>query len=110
MEKESQNKKVYIAGKITNLPYEEVKQRFAAVAENLKAHGYEPVNPCEVSPFREGKEWREYMADCIPALIRCDYILMLSGWLDSEGAKLEHYVARAFKIQILFEKEITSKS
>jgi hypothetical protein len=97
--------KIYIAGKISGLPYKKVKERFAQVAATIRAMGYEAVNPCEISPFHEAKEWKDYMADCIPALLKSDTVYMLAGWADSPGAKLEHTIARIANMKIVYETQ-----
>jgi hypothetical protein len=97
--------KIYIAGKISGLPYDAVKARFDKAAAQIRKIGFEAVNPCEISPYHEAKEWKHYMADCIPALLACDAVYMLTGWGDSPGAKLEHTIARMASINIVYEIE-----
>jgi len=39
-------------------------------------------------------------------LVTCDAILMLDGWQDSHGARLELTVASAVKMRVLFVDDI----
>ena len=72
-----------------------IKQKvlFAKAQGILERQDHEVINPFEISPYIEGKEWSEYMRDTIEKLVRCDAIFMLPGWKDSTGAVLEHSIA-----------------
>jgi len=69
---------------------DERKEAFSRAEEELKAQGYDPVNP-----FRNGlpdeAHWRAHM--------RADIALLLL----SKGAKLELDVASSCGIKVLFE-------
>ena len=52
------------------------------------------INPHEL--FREvfrPLTWEDYMRDDLTALLTCTHIVMLPGWEQSRGARLEKYVA-----------------
>lgn len=97
--------RVYISGKITGLPMESVTEKFKWHSCFLEAKGYKPVNPIEVSPFKEEKTWHDYMADDIAELLKCDAIYMLKDWGQSKGARLEYLIARDLGLVVLFEGE-----
>lgn len=40
----------------------------------------------------------------IELLLSCDGIYMLKGWEKSKGAKLEHEIATALKIKMMYEE------
>jgi len=87
--------KVYIAGKITGqeekarVLFEQAEKRLSAVwgSEHVTV-----INPCKL-PHDHSKTWKEYLKECIKHLVDCDVIYMLNGWKQSEGARLEYYVA-----------------
>lgn len=90
--------KVYIAGAVSNLPYQEAMENFKKAEEFLYSRGDTPVNPtkhCDVS-----WDWDECMKKVIPLLLQCDKIYMLKGWKQSRGAKLEHFIALKLGIRI----------
>lgn len=94
--------KIYISGPITGNP--EFKRDFAAAAAEIRAAGYEAINPAE-NELPEGAQWADYMRSDIRLLIDCDAIYMLPGWRNSKGAKIEHDIAAALDIAILTRKE-----
>ncbi len=55
--------RVYLSGKITGLPMEEVEKKFSEAEEYFKEKGYEAENPLKISPYKEGKQWHEYMME-----------------------------------------------
>ena len=97
--------KIYISGKISGLPLKNVIDKFNMHAAFLKLKGYEPVNPIEVSPYREDKQWHDYMVDDFAALLKCEAIYMLKDWGQSRGARIEYQIAKELGLQILFEGE-----
>jgi hypothetical protein len=101
--------KLYIAGKITGLDYNDALAKFAKAAELLRAFGHEPVNPmAENGLDGDGKEypWAEYMKRDIPHLLRCDGIYLLPCWQDSKGACLEKYLAETLGMPIVHESDL----
>jgi len=94
--------KIYIAGKVSGIPYEQALANFNKAEEFLYSRGDNPVNPtkhCDVS-----WSWRKCMQTVIPLLCECDGIYMLKGWKASHGAKLEHFIALKLGIRIELEK------
>lgn len=82
-------KKVYIAGPISGMP-EFNRPAFFAEAERQTKRGHIPLNPA-VLP--DGLTQPEYMALCIPMVMLADEIVMLPGWIDSQGATAEFHLA-----------------
>ena len=80
--------KVYIAGKVSGLPYKEVKTRFDFMQFVLESNGFEAVNPLQVVNNPKC-EWKPAMRQCIKALMDCDALFLLSDVADSPGAKVE---------------------
>jgi hypothetical protein len=100
--------RVYVSGKITGLPMEAVKEKFAWHSSFLLAKGYTPVNPIEVSPYEKGKAWHDYMKEDIAELLTCDAIYMLRDWGQSKGARVEYQIAREMGMYIFFEGEFNA--
>lgn len=97
--------KVYISGKISGLPLNNVIEKFKWHASLLESKGHEPINPIDISPFHDSKDWYYYMVDDIAALLKCDAIYMLKDWGQSRGARIEYQIAKELGLQILFEGE-----
>ena len=93
-------KKIYISGKITNNA--NYKADFEAAELALKIAGFQPVNPAE-EKLPDGATWADYMRHDIKLLCDCDAIYMLYDWRESEGAKIEHNLARDLGMEIIYE-------
>ena len=95
------NGTAYISGPISSKPKTHIAD-FKRAKEWLLYFDYFPIDPHDVSESYYGKEWRDYMGECLKALVDdADYIYMLSGWWHSKGAWLELIVALFCKIKIL---------
>lgn len=95
--------RTYIAGPIRGLSESEAKRRFADAADLLRGKGHDPLNPFDVHPPQEAKfhertspEFSDLCvrADLIEVLKHCDQIMLLPGWKDSIGARIEAAVAK----------------
>jgi len=103
-------KKIYIAGPISGVP--DFEDRFDVTAEMLRELGYDVVNPIDIArricsalgdcPF-DNVPYQTYLKADIGELIYCNTIYMLKGWENSKGAKLEHEIAQALGIYIIYE-------
>ena len=95
----SQGENVYIAGKVTGLDYEVVRDKFDGCANKLELRGYVAINPCDfVAPEIP---WKSAMRLCIAALSQADYIWLLPDWENSKGARIEKELAEKMGIKIL---------
>jgi hypothetical protein len=84
---------VYLSGPMTGLPLFNVPAFNAAAAE-LRARGFEVVNPAELDLADTAPmAWADYLRRDIPQLCRCDTIALLPGWEASKGARLEAHIA-----------------
>lgn len=90
--------RLYLAGPMTGLPNFN-RPAFHAAAAELRAAGYEVVNPAELDesepitdPDGPGA-WERYMRRDIPHLCKCDAVALLPGWTESQGAQLESLIA-----------------
>jgi len=93
--------KVYIAGKIGDIPFQEVEKKFKEAKKSLLSMGYDAVIPIEFT-HNHGKTWAEYMIEDLTELNKCDGICMLPCWKDSPGARIEFNFAVGAKKQVLF--------
>lgn len=83
-------RKIYLAGPMTGLP-DFNRPAFFRQAEQVAASGHIVLNPA-VLPL--GLAHHEYMAICLPMVEIADELLMLPGWEQSKGAKMEHSKAQ----------------
>lgn len=89
----------YIAGPMTGLPNFN-RESFYAMADHIKAEGMTAINPATLP---DGLTQAQYMDICL-AMLRCaTHIVMLEGWQNSEGAKIER--ALAIKSGLIVEYE-----
>ncbi len=96
--------RVYIGGPMTGLP-ESNYPAFHAAAKDYRGRGNFVVNPAELhpkGPLDIQKEWVEYMRVDIAALMTCEILVLLPGWLASKGARLEHHNARELGFGIVY--------
>jgi hypothetical protein len=95
-EEKGEGMTVYISGPITGNP--NYNDNFIKAERALQAAGYETVIPVTIGAALEKRlgrvpTWEEYMREDIKALMDCDAIFMLDGWLSSDGAKLEYQLS-----------------
>lgn len=91
--------KLYLAGPMSGLP-ESNYPAFHAAAAELRAAGYEVLNPAETD-LPSDTPWIVFMAAGISQLATCDGIALLPGWQESKGARFEYYLAKHAKLKAL---------
>lgn len=87
----SKRKYCYISGKISGLPMEEVKTKFAEAEKSVIAIGYIPINPTKNGV--ESDNWGDHMVEDVKSLNKCEAVYFLSDWEESAGAAVEHIFA-----------------
>ena len=100
--------KIYISGPMTGYLDYNFKSFFNAEETILKL-GYTALNPAwqDGYTFEEAKRnakikghsWGQYMREDLKMLMMADSILLLDGWEESKGAKLEAVVAKALDMK-----------
>ena len=95
--------KIYISGAVTGTT--DYLERFARAEEQLKAQGFEVINPAAVNAvLPRSTAYGQYMAMSRVMLSFCDCVFMLNGWENSRGAKQEFAWSVLDSKQIYFEK------
>lgn len=98
-------KKAYIAGKIGNLPFDEVRLKFELAKQEMINHGWDAVIPLEFA-HNHGRTWAEYMLEDLAELNKCDAVVLLPCWEDSPGARIERAFAYGAGKQVLLFDDI----
>lgn len=98
------SKRIYIAGKVTGLPLESVKQKFALKEWQLKSQGYDVMNPVKYIESRGllNEAWEYIMKVLIPILCCADELHLLPCWQHSRGAMLERDIALRLGMPIIY--------
>jgi hypothetical protein len=90
--------KVYLAGPMRG--YEDLNRAaFESATVDLVGRGYDVFNPAANED--DGLSFKECMAVDLPAVAAADIVIVLAGWQDSAGARLEVYVADECEIPVL---------
>jgi hypothetical protein len=97
--------KVYISGPISGIA--DYRANFADAEQELTGLGYEVVNPVTVGDalmlrLKREPTYDEYMADDLEELAKCDNILLLDGWENSKGARIEWNKAKELGIDPIY--------
>ncbi|GAB3763555.1 hypothetical protein GCM10028796_17260 [Ramlibacter monticola] len=101
------NNVVYLSGPISGRP-EGNRPAFDRAAENLRAAGYQVVNPHEVfteEPPADHADLAEYwvraMRADLVAMMRCTHICRLPEWEHSRGATIESRLAADLRFGVV---------
>ncbi|GEO27049.1 hypothetical protein AAC03nite_28340 [Alicyclobacillus acidoterrestris] len=89
--------KIYISGPMTGLPNFN-RLTFNTAAKALRDAGHTVFNPAELD-IPDG-EWSDYMREALKGLLDCERVMLLPGWGNSTGAKIEVDLARRLNISI----------
>ena len=90
--------RVYVAGPVTGHKNDN-KEAFTQAAWQLAEMGHEPIVPHDY--VFSGTPWDDAMRICITKLAWCDAIILLEGWQQSQGARLEAVIARQLGMETL---------
>lgn len=91
--------RIYIAGPMSGLP-EFNYPAFHAMAAQLRAAGHHVENPAE-NPAPHCNSWLGYMRLAVAQLATCDAVVMLHGWEQSRGAKVEHRLSVGMGLRVV---------
>lgn len=96
--------RVYISGRMTGLSEEEYTAHFAKAERELRAQGYKVCNPCRWGWLMKRIPYKVALALDLLLMCRCQRVYMLSGWIDSNGASVEHRFACVTGMIIEYER------
>lgn len=91
----------YISGPISK--NKNFMEDFERARKRLRNLGVSVLNPVDYALLDPGKSWEHYMRHDLCSLAMADGIYMLKGWRRSKGARLEYKIAKALKLEILYE-------
>lgn len=97
--------KVYISGKISGLPTDEVKAKFEQAEKQLESFGHQPVNPFN-NGLPDDASYAEQMGRDIYMLLNCDGIYLLRDWHESSGARIEAFAAQERGLEVIYQPQI----
>ena len=92
--------KFYIAGKITGNP--DYKINFKKAEEALARLGHSIMSPAALGNYPEFS-YEDYMFITTAMQMKCDAVLFLSDWIDSNGAQKEYERAKLNHQAIYFD-------
>ena len=91
-------KRIYLAGAVTWLPYNEMYRQFFQAKQFLKDQGFdEVINHCELIP--RATSWTDAMLTLITYLDKCNFLALLPGYQLSNGAMCEYHYAKGMESQ-----------
>lgn len=91
----------YLSGPMTGL-VDYNRPAFNEAAKYLRSQGFTVWNPAEEFDPSHIYPRKVYMRRDIEALLKCESIVMLHGWQNSAGARLELEIARELEMNIFF--------
>lgn len=97
--------KIYISLPISGRPMDEVRNESEKAKAAIEELGHVPVSPLDVSPNPDAP-YSEHIGKDISALLKCDAIVLLEGFLASRGCLLEREAARIYEKHIFYWKEL----
>lgn len=99
--------KAYICGPITDMPGLNLDE-FRAVESILTEMGYNTIVPHDLFEGIDTKDFThdDYMDECLKAIRtqNVDYLIVLDGWQNSKGSKMEIELADELGIPVRFAR------
>ena len=93
--------KMYISGRMKDVKDVDIVFASAGIRAKNKYPEYEIINPCNLYPACKNPLYKDFMANDIIELLKCDAIYMMIGWEESEGATCEWTIAKTLGLKIL---------
>lgn len=92
-------KQIYISGKMSGI-LSNITMKFGKHEKDLLTQGANPLWRFNICSFQEN--WDAANKKCFAALLTCEEIHMLPDWEECRAATLEHQIAKAINIQIIY--------
>lgn len=90
---------IYVSGPMSG--YKEHNfPAFEAATKDLRGKGYTVISPHENDNGDTSNTWHYYMRQDIVHVAKCNQVLVLEGWENSRGARVEVFLARMLGIPI----------
>ena len=94
--------RIYISGPISGYDPTERENVFSKAERYILDNGNIPINPLR-NGLSPNFSHQIHMRVDIANLLQCDAIYMLEGWDNSKGCKIEHQVAEACGIRVIYK-------
>ena len=105
--------RIYLSGKITGRDKEDYTRQFARAESFYKTGGFDVVNPVKIGEavlkINPNAEWQDFMSRDLEALRTCTHSVLLEGWEESKGAKMEKAEAEKMGLEIMHLRFIGGK-
>lgn len=92
-------RRIYLSGPMTGID-DLNRPLFKRYENTVRAMGFNPINPHDIKPtdahglpYTGEAGYDHFLLSDIEVLVKCDGILMLPGWEQSRGAKVELEIA-----------------
>jgi len=95
-------KRCYNSGKITGLPDLDYILNFMDADDEIKELGYNPINPLTHVMSADVPWWLHMTVDIL-LLLTCRTAYFQENWKDSRGARIEHNIAKFFRMKIIYQ-------
>ena len=92
--------KMYLSGPMTGFPNYN-HELFNRVAYEFRQVGFSVCSPAEFFDGDVTKERKEYMREAVKYMLEADTIVLLPGWQESKGARLEAAIATELDLTIV---------
>ena len=105
--------RIYLSGKITGLDKDVYSRQFERAESFYKTGGFDVINPVTIGEIilknNPKAKWEDFMAEDLKALRTCTHIVLLEGWEESKGAKMEKAEAERMGLEIMHLRFIGGK-
>lgn len=106
-------KKVMISQPMAGRTEEEIKEARAKAVQYLESNGYRVVDTyispigcspalCALTNIKNKSVW--CLGKSIHSMAYCDLVFFCKGWENARGCRIEHEVAQAYGLDIMYEE------
>jgi Domain of unknown function (DUF4406) len=98
-------KRAFVTGPMSGIP-DHNYPAFNRAADELRKLGYYVENPTDNTNYIPvPTDWRGWMTLALNQLLRCECVVLLPGWENSRGAKIEERLARDLGMEVMTFQE-----